>query len=258
MKNVFLSVAGSIGLFLFASSCQTVESVGPKENIAIDLGGGVTMEFVLIRPGVFVMGQGDKGDDRPAHEVNISKPFYLGKYEVTQAQWEKLMGANPSHFKGAKNPVETVSWNDCQYLVAQLKEKVPGRTFRLPTEAEWEYACRAGTTTEYGFGDTEASLGDYAWYTGNSGSTTHAVGEKKPNARGLFDMHGNVCEWCAETNIVFVAPDYPGAPSSVLIGVVRGGSWLQNAASCRSANRLTRGPMLRDNFMGLRLVVVPR
>jgi formylglycine-generating enzyme required for sulfatase activity len=160
--------------------------------------GSVALDLVLIQPGSFTMGDdgGDGSAEKPAHKVTISKPFYLGKYEVTQDQWEAVMGANPSYFKGPENPVEDVSWDDCQKFLKKLNERLPGTggTVRLPTEAEWEYACRAGTTTKYSFGDTRSDLGEYAWYGGNSHNKNHPVGEKKPNAWGLYDIHGNVCE----------------------------------------------------------------
>ena len=255
MKNVFWSVAGSIGLLLFAPLGRSADAPEPKENIAVDLGGGVTLEFVLIRPGDFIMGSDKYECELPVHKVKISKPFYLGKYEVTQAQWEKVMGANPSTFKGAKNPVESVTWDDCQSFLAKLREKAPGTDFRLPTEAQWEYACRAGTTTVYGFGDSEASLGEYAWYGGNSGLTTHPVGEKKSNAWGLYDMHGNVWEWCADWCDDTYSTDERGSGS---LRVLRGGSWRNNATGCRSSYRRRLGPAFRNGYIGLRLVVVPR
>ena len=175
---------------------------GPKKSLAIDLGGGVTMEFVLILPGSFTMGsdKGQQSDEKPAHKVTLTKPFYLGKFEVTQEQWEKVMGSNPSNFKGPKLPVEQVSWNDCQSFLAKLQEKSNGQKFALPTEAQWEYACRAGSTGDYCFGDGDANLGEYAWYSSNAGNQTHPVGGKKPNAWGLYDMHGNVCEWCNDAS----------------------------------------------------------
>jgi formylglycine-generating enzyme required for sulfatase activity len=200
--------------------------------LTLDLGGGVTMKMVLIRPGKFMMGspdseQGRGGNEGPQHEVVISKPFYMGVTEVTQAQYEAVMGTNPSNFKGATNPVETVSWDDATEFCKKLSEKTR-QAVRLPTEAEWEYACRAGTATAFSFGDSDSALGDYAWYTSNSGSTTHPVGQKKPNSWDLYDMHGNVEEWCAD----WWGP-YPKGPVTDPSGpatasgarVLRGGSW---------------------------------
>jgi formylglycine-generating enzyme required for sulfatase activity len=175
----------------------------------------------------------DKGrqvsDEKPQHRVRITKPFYLGKYLVTQEQWEAVMGNNPSHFKGPKNPVEQVSWDDCQQFLRQAQREVGvrGGKFQLPTEAQWEYACRAGSTTRYCFGDDESGLGEYAWYDKNSGNKTHPVGEKKPNAWGLYDMHGNVWEWCQDW---YDGGYYANSPTDDPTGpgsnrVLRGGSW---------------------------------
>jgi DNA-binding helix-hairpin-helix protein with protein kinase domain len=223
---------------------------GPKKKLTVDLGGTVTMELVLIRPGTFQM-----GEKQSAHKVTLTKAFYLGKCLVTQEQWERVMGSNPSNFKRAKNPVETVSWDDCQTFIRKLGEKVPGQTFRLPTEAEWEYACRAGSTGEYCYGDGEGGLGEYAWYDSNSGRTTHPVGEKKPNAWGLYDMHGNVWEWCADWY-----GDYPNGevtnptgPGSGQFRVLRGGSWRDNPGYCRSASRFRNSPVNRNYNFGVRL-----
>jgi len=172
-------------------------AAAPAE-LTLDLGGGVTMKMVLIRPGKFVMGspdseEGHQRNEGPQHEVTISKPFYMGVTEVTQAQYEAVMGTNPSHFRGPTNPVETVSWIDATEFCRKLFEKTR-QAVRLPTEAEWEYACRAGTRTAYSFGDDPVALGEHAWWAGNSDKTTHSVGQKKPNAWGLYDMHGNVRE----------------------------------------------------------------
>jgi formylglycine-generating enzyme required for sulfatase activity len=171
-------------------------------SLTLDLGNGVTMRLVLIRPGRFMMGSpgselGHKADESPQHEVTISKPFYMGVTEVTQAQYEAVMGTNPSEFKGPTNPVESVSWNEATEFCRKLSLKTR-RTVRLPTEAEWEYACRAGTNTRFSFGNFDSTLADYGWSSSNSGGTTHPVGQKKPNAWGLYDMHGNVMEWCAD------------------------------------------------------------
>ena len=160
----------------------------------------IGMEFVLIPSGSFVMGRDplfeeDRDDELPQHKVNISKPFYLGKYQVTQAQWVAVMEDNPSGFKGPANPVEQVSWNDAQEFIKRLNVKEGHNRYRLPTEAEWEYAARAGADTVYFFGNDENILPVYAWFIDNSRKTPHPVGKKRPNAWGLYDVHGNVWEW---------------------------------------------------------------
>jgi serine/threonine protein kinase len=180
-----------------ASEPKPAVSQTPQEAKTIDLGGGVKMEFVLIQPGSFIMGADYNVNLGPAHKVNLTKPFYLGKYEVTQEQWEALMGNNPSANKGAKNPVENVSWDDCQVFLAKLMQKVPRVKLALPTAAQWEFACRAGSTNDYCCGvDVATTLDEYAWFSENSGGKTQPVGMKKPNPWGLYDMHGSVREWC--------------------------------------------------------------
>ena len=227
-------------------------------DLSVDLAGGVKMDFVLIKPGSFMMGS-EKGrpDEKPVHEVRITKPFYMGVYEVTQAQWKALMGDNPAHFKGDDLPVEQVSWEDCQRFVAKLKEKAgEGMACRLPTEAEWEYACRAGTKSEYCFGDEEGGLGEYAWYAANSESKPHPVGQKKPNAWGLYDMHGNVWEWCQDWKGDYAAgaQSDPKGPSLAGGRVLRGGSWFLLAGFLRSASRCC-APADRGSLVGFRLAV---
>ena len=177
--------------------------------------------------------------------IGPSGGFSIGVHEVTQSQYESRMGANPSSFKGANNPVENVSWDDavafCAKLSALPAEVAAGRVYRLPTEAESEYACRAGTTTGYSFGDDEKDLGEYAWFSDNSGNTTHGVGEKLPNGWGLYDMHGNVWEWCSDAEGSF--------------RVIRGGCWYFEAAFCRSAYRNGSDPTDRSSGMGFRLAL---
>ena len=247
----------------------------PNKEIAVDLSNGVKLEMVLIPAGEFLMGSPESDrlasdDEKPQHRVRISKPFYLGKYLVTQEQWEAVMGDNPSKFKGPRNPVERVSWEDCQVFLGKLNEKfrrphpspLPAGEgeFRLPTEAQWEYACRAGSTTRYCFGDTENGLGEYAWYIENSGRQTHPVGEKKPNAWGLYDMHGNVWEWCQDwydSGYYAKSPtDGPMGPTTALGRVDRGGGWFSSAGDCRSAFRGRDDPGGRADTLGLRVSLV--
>ena len=208
----------------------------------------------LIPAGEFVMGDKKRSDARP-HRVRITNPFYLGIYQVTQREWQAVMGGNPSNLKGDDHPVENVSWDDCQEFIAALNQREGTWQYRLPTEAEWEYACRAGSTTRYCFGNSAAQLGRYAWFSKNSGKETHQVGTKAPNAWGLHDMHGNVWEWCEDWY-----GDYPkGAvadsqgPSDGSNRVNRGGSWLNGAESCASAYRDYNTPSYRYDPLGLRL-----
>jgi formylglycine-generating enzyme required for sulfatase activity len=213
----------------------------------------VTLEMVSLPAGQFLMGSPDSDPDawdseKPPHQVKVNS-FAIGKYPVTQAQYQAVMGTNPSHFKNnswfknnLQNLVEQVSWNDAQAFCQKLSQ-ITGKTYRLPTEAEWEYACRAGTTTRYYFGDDASQLGDYAWYDGNSQKTTHPVGQKRTNAWGLYDMNGNVWEWCEDN----WHSSYIGAPtdgSAWLINdndndyrIRRGGSWFSYPNLCRSACR---------------------
>jgi formylglycine-generating enzyme required for sulfatase activity len=204
--------------------------------------------MVWIPAGSFLMGryageQDTYPDEDPQHQVSVPG-FWMGKYEVTQAQWQALMGSNPSDFSGANRPVESASWNAITGHFLPALNATTGQTFRLPSEAEWEYACRAGTTMRFYWGDdpSYSLIGDYAWYSHNSGSQTHDVGGKLPNAFGLYDMSGNVWEWCEDD----WHRNYTGAPADgsawvYLPGssnrVLRGGSWYYHDYGCRSANR---------------------
>ena len=212
----------------------------------------------LIPSGSFMMGSPsseDKRDDDegPQHKVTISKPFYMGKFEITSAQWKEVMGNNPSFFGDPNAPVERVSWNDCQEFLNKLCDKlgVPHGTYRLPTEAEWEYAARAGTTGKY-----YGYIGSIAWYSDNSGSTTHTVGTKKPNAYGLYDTIGNVWEWCSDWHEDYSSGSQtdPTGPYSGSGRVYRGGSWYINARFCRSAYRSNNSFGNWGSFMGFRFV----
>jgi formylglycine-generating enzyme required for sulfatase activity len=201
---------------------------GPAGNITLDLGEGVNMEFVLIKAGTFMMGPGEKEKHTrlwKQHPVTLTASFYLGTYEVTQAQYEQIMGQNPSSFKGTDRPVETVSWTDCQAFCKKLSEKT-GRSIRLPTSAEWEYACRAGTTTRSFWGDDNARRFDYGWFPENSKRMTHPVGQKKANPWGLYDIQGNVWEWVEDRHGPYTA-DHAVDP--------------KGPASAKGQSRATRG-----------------
>ncbi len=238
---------------------SNVMAMLPKD-MTLDLGNGVTMKFVLIPAGKFMRGspktEASRADIETQHEVTISKPFFMGEMEVTQTQYEAVMGTNPSEFKGEANPVERVTWNDAMEFCEKLSKRTH-KIIRLPTDAEWEYACRAGSNTQFCFGDAEEDLGDYAWYHANSGHTTHPVGQKKPNAWGLYDMHGNVCEWCADWFDFYPkgAVTDPQGPASGKYRVVRGSSWFNYANSCRSASTNGCPPTQSFSGYGFRVVV---
>jgi formylglycine-generating enzyme required for sulfatase activity len=253
-----------LAVALAASVCaQPKPEVASGKGATIDLGGGTKMELVRIPAGSFMMGsENSREDEKPVRKVTITKPFYFGKFEVTQDQWQAVMGTNSSYYRAGGNyPVEQVSWNDCQKFVAKLKEKVSGYEFRLPTEAEWEYACRAGTTTQYSHGDGDTNLTEYAWFTGNAERKTHPVGEKKPNPWGLYDIHGNVWEWCQDVYGPYPAGDVsdPTGPTEGNTITMRGGSWSHGARDLWSSYRFGR---FNRNFpfrsIGLRVVAVPR
>ena len=234
----------------------------PAKELTIDLGSGLTMKLALIAAGKFMMGSPDSEHSRdgyagPLHEVTLSKPFYMGVTVVTQTQYQAVMGTNPSQFKGVINPVDSVSWNDATEFCRKLSKKT-SKTFRLPTEAEWEHACRAGSKTWFCFGDAEEGLGDYAWYHANSGNATHPVGQKKPNAWGIYDMHGNVWELCADWYGDYPkgAVTDPQGPASGSQRVVRGGCWgYCSSGNCGAAFRFRIIPDGRLCSVGFRVLV---
>ncbi|MBI2931374.1 MAG: formylglycine-generating enzyme family protein [Planctomycetes bacterium] len=213
------------------------------------------MEFVRIPAGTFTMGDKEFEGATP-REVTLTKDTWMQTTETTQAQWEAVMGKNPSHFKGVDLPVETVSWEDCQEFLKKLNEKakdqLKGKAAKLPSEAEWEYACRAGEKGKWCFGDDEKKLGDYAWYWETA---THAVGQKKPNAWGLYDMHGNVWEWCEDWCGEYPsgAVTDPTGPAKGVDRCLRGRSWGVGDVFTRSADRGRYLPTGRDNIGGLRV-----
>jgi formylglycine-generating enzyme required for sulfatase activity len=218
----------------------------------------IGMEFVLIPAGEFQMGSNWGYDaEKPVHSVYISRPFYIGRYEVTQSQWQAVMGTNPSQFKGGDHPVENVSWIDVQQFVNKLNARERTGGYRLPTEAEWEYACRAKTMTPFNTGrSVELDLARAGWYGSNSGGQTHPVGQKEPNAWGVYDMHGNVWEWCHDWYGSYPAGHVtdPQGPNNGSSRVLRGG-WYGPAGYCRSAGRGGFDPSLRRAFFGFRLAL---
>ena len=203
----------------------------------------------------------DRASDEQQHQVTLTQDFYIGKYEVTQAQWQYVMGSNPSYFKGKpNNPVEQVSWNDCQEFITKLNQMGQG-TFRLPTEAEWEYACRAGTTERFYWGDDPnyTQIKEYAWYWDNSNDGTKEVGTKLPNQWGLFDMSGNVWEWCQDWygNYPTTPVIDPTGTNSGEYRVLRGGGWNDGARGCRSTIRDDYIPGYRYYVIGVRVSRTP-
>ena len=251
--------------------CLAAISCDKKEARTFSLPGGAEMAFVWIAPGVFQMGS-DRGvsDEKPVHEVEISTGFWLGQYEVTQGQWKAVMGTTPWAGRAgvranSSHPAVYISWSDVQAFVGRLNASAGSSVYRLPSEAEWEYACRAGTQTRWSFGDDASQLGDYAWYSANAGGDVgkgyaQPVGTKRPNAWGLYDMHGNVWEWVQD----WYGRDYynssprvdPLGPSSSSYSarVRRGGPFDRFVEYLRSAQRRPASPDYRDAGIGVRLV----
>lgn len=197
------------------------------------------------------------------HDVTLSKGFWLQQTEVTQSQYESLMGVNPSNFKGPDNPVDSVTWTEAAEFCRRLSELPPekrhGNVFRLPTEAEWEYACRAGTRTPFSWGDSEEQMTEFGWFNRNSDRTTHPVGQKKPNPWNLFDIHGNVCEWCSDYFGDFTrdAVTDPRGPESGNKRVLRGGNWFYPQMHSRSSHREAYAESVRYVGLGFRTAITP-
>jgi formylglycine-generating enzyme required for sulfatase activity len=214
-------------------------------------------EMVMIPAGSFEMGSSESKDEKPVRRVNLGA-FLLGRTEVTQVQWQAVMGSSPSYFKqcGADCPIENISWNDAQEFARKLTEKT-GKNYRLPSESEWEYAARAGNPGNWSFGDDQWQLKEYAWFSTYSGAMTHPVAQKRPNAFGLFDMHGNAWEWVQDV----YHENYQGAPADgsawvsgdQALRVLRGGAWISFSGSLRSASRSQFAPDYRDYGTGLRI-----
>lgn len=243
----------SVGVYGYGEEPEPQQGEGKTYTV-----NGVSFQMVTVEGGVFQM-EGETGDanEKPIHEVKLST-FAIGQTEVTQELWNAVMGSNPSNWKGLKLPVETVSWNDCQTFITKLNQ-LTGEQFRLPTEAEWEYAARGGDQSKgYTYSGSD-NLDDVAWYTGNSSSKTHEVATKAPNELGLYDMSGNVWEWCQD----WYGSNYyssslinnPTGPSSGSDRVLRGGGWYSLATFCRVAYRNYGSPSFADYYRGLRLAL---
>ena len=237
----------------------------------VSLSAGICLEMIWCNPGTFTMGsptsEAERNNNETQHQVTLTKGFWLGKYEVTQAQWYAVMGTDPSYFNGSQRPVEQVNYNDALSFCRRLteKERTEGRLpegyeYTLPTEAQWEYACRAGTTTALCNGDaTEVNMNEVGWYGSNAGGGTHIVGQKKPNDWGFYDMHGNVWEWCldwyGECSTMAVTDPTGGSTGSG--PVHRGGSWGDRASLCRSATRDDYSPRDDSRNLGFRVALSP-
>ena len=232
-----------------------------SDNISIPVKDGISIDMVRVEAGTFTMGatpemKNPDGDEKPTHQVTLTNDYYIGKYEVTQALWQTVMGNNPSKFKGDNLPVEQVSWDDCQEFIRKLN-RITGKMFRLPTEAEWEYAARGGNKSRgYQYSGSN-NLSNVAWYDDNSGWGTHAVGTKQPNKLGIYDMSGNVLEWCQDWYGEYNSSSLvnPTGANSGSYRVIRGGSWRGAALICRSSCRYNYAPGDRGYDLGLRLVL---
>ncbi len=230
-------------------------------TISIPVKDGISIDMVRVEAGTFTMGATAEmkvpdDDEKPTHQVTLTNDYYIGKYEVTQALWQAVTGNNPSNYKGDNLPVENVSWNDCQEFISKLN-RITGKTFRLPTEAEWEYAARGGKKSRgYQYSGSN-NLADVAWYEDNSGSKTHTIGSKQANELGIYDMTGNVWEWCQDWYGKYSSSSQtnPTGATSGSYRVIRGGSWFNAARYCRSSFRFNGTPVYRRIDLGLRLVL---
>ena len=250
------------GMLTTNSSSSVVSGVSSSGNtITIPVKDGISIDIVRVEAGTFTMGATPEmknpwDDEKPTHQVTLTNDYYIGKYEVTQALWQAVMGSNPSNFKGDNLPVENVSWNDCQDFLSKLNS-ITGKTFRLPTETEWEYAARCGMKSKGCQYSGSKNISDVAWYTDNSGSKTHSVGSKQANELGIYDMSGNVWEWCQDRYGRYDSSSQVN-PTGAISGsdrVIRGGCWYCTARSCRSSCRSYNAPDDRNDNLGLRLVL---
>jgi len=260
---------------------ETAEMLGVPVEYDEVIGRGVKLSLVLIPPGAFMMGCQEDERARPVHRVTLTKPFYIGKYPIDQAQWKAVTGHNPSRFDGHLRPVDNVSWDDCQGFLSKLNRmlsKTREEGLVLPTEAQWEFACRAGTSTRYHFGDDASQIGDHGWFIGNCGTERkvvqryflglkkreiteivdrrpHSVGQKKPNVWGLHDLHGNVWEWTQTIFAKYSSADVtdPIGPSSGELHICRGGSWANEAPNLISASRHWYAQGYAFQYLGFRI-----
>ena len=250
-----------IGILIVSSfstgGLRTASAKGPAAAPA-ETTNSIDMKFVRIQPGTFMMGspQDEAGREKNEvrHKVTLTRAFMIQTTPVTQKQWKSLMDRNTSIFQGEDLPVERVTWAEAEAFCEKLSTK-EGKHYRLPTEAEWEYACRAGTTTAYYAGNNEAALGEAGWYGANSEEKTHPVGQKKPNAWGLYDMHGNVSQWCQDRHGDYPAGNAsdPKGPADGSSRILRGGCWAESAKECRCARRSWNGPDIRQPYYGFRV-----
>jgi formylglycine-generating enzyme required for sulfatase activity len=259
---------------LVVGACWTLTPVAPAaepatqpaKKLTLDLGNNVTLKLVLIPAGKFLMGSPAsvkdrfKGEDQ--HEVTISKSYYMGVTHVTVDQYAGFVKDTgqkhdePSFKQTGDHPAVNVSWHDAQAFCQWLSKKT-NKAVTLPTEAQWEYACRAKSKTRFSFGDKNNNMGDYSWFVENSGKMTHPVAQKKPNAWGLYDMHGNAWQWCADYFGPYVVEDKvdPTGPKEGNIRSARGGSWIAEPPACRSAFRCSGFPQKREGAFGFRVAV---
>ena len=265
-QDLSQELIGNVGFSSGASnsynSTQGNRPVTQNADVITITVGGVSFDMIKVEAGSFIMGctseQGGDcySDESPYHRVTISQDFYIGKFEVTQELWEAVMGSNPSNWKAFDRPVENVSWNDAQEFCAELN-RMTGRHFRLPTEAEWEYASRGGKKATNAKYSGSSSVANVAWYDDNSGGQTHPVGKLRPNELGIYDMSGNVWEWCQDWygNYSSASQTDPKGPSSGSYRVLRGGDWRIIAGRCRVSSRGNSDPAYRGNNRGFRLVL---
>ena len=257
------TLACSIATAQTAPSAPATQPAAKAAKPGPAITNSIGMKLVAIPPGTFIMGspadEAARYDNETQHKVTMTRGFFMGATSVTQAQWRAVMGTNPSHFKGDDLPVEQVSWDDAVAFCKKLSAK-EGKSYHLPTEAQWEYACRAGTTTPFNTGVDDSALTQTDWYGENSKGKTHPVGLKKPNAWGLYDMHGNVLQWCNDWYAEYPPGDAtdPTGPPTGTGRVLRGGAWLliysDSSQPTRSAHRDLVAPETRMNIIGFRVV----